>query len=436
MSTSSGSGSAQDHAGQARTSMASAASNPGTQPGPGLPNTQFNGYSQDDLYNMFQDDADPGSVQSQADVYKTLSDDLTDTADDLVKAISTAQAGWTGAAADSSLSALSNLVAWHGQLAGGATTAQKQVEAQSEALTQARKLPKPVAGVDPASVAVDLVKNGLNPVATYQDAKAQDTASNNAKNAQVQAAQQYENTLRGTSTMPTFSTAPPSSSPAPAPNPTPVSGGGGVSGGSGYGGGYGSGSGSAGGGYVPQAGGGYAPSVATPGPSPVSGGTTSTSGAGGLSTTGYDGGYTGGPVAYSGQSPQSGQDAAAAGMMPAGPMGGGGGFGGEDTYSPGRGYGGSTGGSYGGSAGNGSGTGAGARSGASIGGEAARQAAMKAGAAEAKAGGAGTPGGGMGGARGRGEDDEEHESPSYLVNDDNMSDWIGPLPPTAPPVIG
>ena len=41
----------------------------------------------------------------------------------------------------------------------------------------------------------------------------------------------------------------------------------------------------------------------------------------------------------------------------------------------------------------------------------------------------------MGGARGRGEEDEEHETASYLVNDDNMNDWIGKLPPTAPPVI-
>ncbi|WP_068278179.1 hypothetical protein [Aldersonia kunmingensis] len=41
-----------------------------------------------------------------------------------------------------------------------------------------------------------------------------------------------------------------------------------------------------------------------------------------------------------------------------------------------------------------------------------------------------------GGHRGKGEDDKEHETPSYLVNADNGSELIGDLSPTAPPVIG
>lgn len=40
------------------------------------------------------------------------------------------------------------------------------------------------------------------------------------------------------------------------------------------------------------------------------------------------------------------------------------------------------------------------------------------------------------GARGRGDDDNEHKTPGYLVNVDNGSDLIGNLPLAAPPVIG
>ena len=43
----------------------------------------------------------------------------------------------------------------------------------------------------------------------------------------------------------------------------------------------------------------------------------------------------------------------------------------------------------------------------------------------------------MGGGRGgRGEEDYEHNTPSYLISDDNGSEIVGKLPPVAPAVIG
>ncbi|MCK2240515.1 MULTISPECIES: WXG100 family type VII secretion target [unclassified Crossiella] len=58
-------------------------------------------------------------------------------------------------------------------------------------------------------------------------------------------------------------------------------------------------------------------------------------------------------------------------------------------------------------------------------------------------GGAGRPGapgapGGLapGGAAGRGEEDKEHETAEYLVNEDNLNDLIGDLGRVSPPVIG
>jgi hypothetical protein len=43
---------------------------------------------------------------------------------------------------------------------------------------------------------------------------------------------------------------------------------------------------------------------------------------------------------------------------------------------------------------------------------------------------------GAGGRGGKKEEDKEHKSAAYLVNDDNANDIVGDLPPTVPPVIG
>ncbi|KAA0024990.1 hypothetical protein [Antrihabitans cavernicola] len=63
----------------------------------------------------------------------------------------------------------------------------------------------------------------------------------------------------------------------------------------------------------------------------------------------------------------------------------------------------------------------------------------KPGAGGVAAGRPGAPGaGGMhpGGRKGKGEDDDEHKIPSYLVNVDNGNELIGKMPPAAPPVLG
>jgi hypothetical protein len=167
---------------------------------------------------------------------------------------------------------------------------------------------------------------------------------------------------------------------------------------------------------------------------PVNPGNTSTAGyEGGLGANGHGaGGYgNSGPGAGHG-----GAGAGAAGGMPMGgmPMGGmGGGMGGGDIERSGRGFGGGM-GSGGRAAGSGMG---GARSGAgALAGEGGlgggRGGAGAAGAAGGRGGGA--P---MGGGRGaKGGEDAEHQTATYLVNEDNGSEIVGDLPLTAPPVIG
>ncbi|GAB2661060.1 hypothetical protein GCM10027068_46400 [Prescottella soli] len=148
----------------------------------------------------------------------------------------------------------------------------------------------------------------------------------------------------------------------------------------------------------------------------------------------------------------NGGDAARFGQAGLGPLGTGTGGGYAGTHGSGGGYG-SGGASTGSGAGGGyspggflsgglggsSGGGLGA-SGAGGAGAAATGAGGATGGAAAAAGRPGAPGGsGMmpgAGARGRGEDDNEHKTPGYLVNVDNGNELIGKLPLAAPPVIG
>ncbi|GAB1516284.1 hypothetical protein [Actinophytocola sp. KF-1] len=137
------------------------------------------------------------------------------------------------------------------------------------------------------------------------------------------------------------------------------------------------------------------------------------------------------------------------GMMPPafGPNGGGGGTGGGRGFGPGGGRGFGPGGGPGGPGAGGSGAGgpgAGGRGGmgSGFGPGGAAAAAEGAGArggigGPGGAGGRGGMGGGMGGGgrRGEGEDDAEHERPSFLVEPD-PHDTFGTDEVTAPPVIG
>ncbi|MBV8931810.1 MAG: hypothetical protein JOZ47_07475 [Kutzneria sp.] len=213
-------------------------------------------------------------------------------------------------------------------------------------------------------------------------------------------------------------------------------GGGGGLGGGGGGGGFG-------GGYhpgpVPH--GGAAPSWGPNGPNgpvphggpgggnwPQGGGPGGFTGTQGASTGTYPpGGLTGAPGGY----PSADGTASPYGGNSFGPVGG---FGGASAYGGGAG-----GGRYGGATGAGSAPGARGAGGTASGAAAAAETeAARAGAARGPAGAAGASGmgGAMGGRGGKKEEDGEHKSAAYLVNEENANDIVGELPPTVPPVIG
>jgi hypothetical protein len=117
-------------------------------------------------------------------------------------------------------------------------------------------------------------------------------------------------------------------------------------------------------------------------------------------------------------------------------MGFGPGSGGYGTGG-GGGYGSRVSGGFGGQASSAGGVGSGNASGAGAPGESG--AGGRAGAASAAAGRAGAPGAGgagMGHGTGQGDEDVEHQRPSYLLEPDPEDALIGELPSVAPPVIG
>jgi hypothetical protein len=170
------------------------------------------------------------------------------------------------------------------------------------------------------------------------------------------------------------------------------------------------------------------------------------SGSGGIHGGGADGGIVGGGSSGTGGVP-SGTGSAWAESPAGGAVGGGPGAGGGGAAGVGGGAGGAggvgggvlAGGGFAGSgAGGGSGAGAGGRGG--LGSGAGGRAGGLGGASGSGAGGRGGAGAGapgMGGAAGRGQgkgEDDEHERPSWLEEQDDV--WMNDMPRTAPPVFG
>jgi hypothetical protein len=169
-------------------------------------------------------------------------------------------------------------------------------------------------------------------------------------------------------------------------------------------------------------------------------GGTSGYGVGGSGSSGYGAGGYGAGGSGSGGSGRSGFGAGgygAGGFGAGGTTGyGAGGFGGGGSgYGGGSGSGGS---GSGGAGGTGRGLGAGPGAGYGSAGSGGGPAGAGGSAATTAGGRAGSSGmSGMGGGRGgKGEDDYEHNTPSYLITEENGSELVGEMPAVAPPVIG
>ncbi|WP_093414986.1 PPE domain-containing protein [Saccharopolyspora flava] len=392
----------------------------------------WDGYSHADIYKTNEESIKPSRVGESAQAWVTLAEKLrergTNYSRDLGEIV---RGGWQGEAAEAAAEVGKPASEWMIASADAFQATGENLRIAGDAAGESKNLvPKPEGfswGETAASaVPFGLAGGGINALSQME---AQEEAEKAARETMGRV---YSPTLTQVDakmpqyTAPDGSTAnPPPVSPPPGTDwgGGPGNGGnvpGGSGAGSGAGGGY-SGSGMPGGsGGIP--GGGYSGGAYPGGTSPAGTGTAWANPPGG-------GAYPGG------MPPGAGGAGGAAG--------GAGGFGLAGGLGAGAGAGmgaggkaGGVGGAGGGAGARGAGMGAGGRAGAG-----GLGAGAGAGAAGAGAGGRGAAGrGGMGGMgagagrRGEGSEDDEHERPSWLEEQDDV--WMNDMPKTAPPVLG
>ncbi|MER6991718.1 PPE domain-containing protein [Saccharopolyspora hirsuta] len=392
----------------------------------------WSGFSHADIYKTNQESIDQGRVGEVAQAWRDLATGLRERgelyATDLARII---EGGWQGEAADNAKEVGKPASDWMKASADAFEMTGNNLHTAGEAAGQAASMvPKPEGfswGQAAASaVPFGVVGGGINALSQMEEQEQAEKA------AQETMARVYSPTLTQVDAkMPTY-TAPDGNTkqPPPVPPPPPTDWGGGPGGG-GPGGGV-PGGGYPGGGGIPGGSGGGYPGGGYPGGGGPGGG--GYPGGGGIPGGGGPGGYT----------PPSGTGSQWAdppgGGLPGGggpgglPGGGGTGVGG----GAGAGGAGMVGGMAGGLGAGAAGMGAGGRAGVGgLGAGAGAGAGAAGGAAGARGAGAGRGMmGGMGaaGQRGQGGEDDEHERPSWLEEQDDV--WMNDMPKTAPPVLG
>jgi hypothetical protein len=375
----------------------------------------WEGFDSEQLYDFATKNNSPSTADNLGRAFNTGGNSLAEAANGLFEAVTQLDGAWTGVAADSARGALAPLAKAAGQAGQTAQMMGVQMSRQSVAAAEVRKLP-PAQKFDHKQSLTAMIAGG--PAAMQADMKAQKDAADAVKREQIAHLNAYTQAMSAVDAQ-TPSFVPPKAQIHP---------------GSG-------GDAKITGGAVPYSArpGGFDQGTSTGAPS---GGYTGVNpGAGGPSGDGSDGtdgtdftlpgslpgtstaGFTStGPTA-----PVSAPTAPVGGAHLSGPSAGAGGFGGAFGNFGGASSSGGTGGAGGAGAGQ---AGEGARSGG-----AGARGPVPAGLGGQ--GGAGRGAGGQGGAGGRrkGEDDDEHERPSFLVEGDPEGTF-GSDQLTAPSVIG
>lgn len=409
---------------------------------PPPPESAYEGYSHDELYQMIHVDNDPGQLGDMAEAWTHLANIMAEFSDQLTETVNRSHTVWQGEAADAARTFTSSLAVWGEQTGAGAQLVAHQTLYHSSAAQASRdEMEEPL----PSPKMIDSYHVGHLPEhqeAAVEQAHRQAVAAEQARQRAIAVMNNYDVQIQPTS-RPSF--------PAP-----PQLGGGD----DGTGGITGTGSTSPSGTPValPGIGGGVGSGVhtgsgGTGGSAPGNAGVTTPGGVGGT-TPGGAGGPTPGGAGGSGPGGTSGP---VTGALPPGRPPGTSGGPGSLTRSPGNDPGRPSGqrkadvrtplgtgvkDSAGDRAGRGDVPGAGrGASGRDRVGGLGRGVGDGAGVRSA-AGGAGQPGrAGMsgvpmsGGRAQRGEDDDEHKS-KYTDGWDNDEVWFGDMPPTAPDVIG
>jgi hypothetical protein len=424
------------------------------------PQAVYPGMTHAQLYTSVTEGVDPAAVGDVSETWLNIGNKLANLQTTVASSIASSQTTWTGNAAEQARQSIAKLGNQSGAAGQAAQLAGVLNGQQSEALTQAKNsIPPPPKNPYNAATAQQQLQTVTDPVAFAKQAAADQAQASAQQAAHQQAAhvvQQYDQTISQTSaSMPAFAPAPPVAKPGGPGNPAlpklPGSGKGLGTGSPGSpsipgtGPGTGShntgttgtgsnGTGDGGGTFTPPNPPGGNQTTGTSGFTPPGTGTGGTGipGSGYPGSTGFGGGQGGSGFGGAGGGTGGGAGGFGSGF-------GGGGMGGSGFGGSGGGAGGGSGSGFrsgsGGLGSSGGGTAAdGSRSGAGVGGAAAEESAM--GGARGATGTSGSSG--MGGApRGggqRGQGDQEHKRPDWLLENDEGIFGTDEL--TAPPVIG
>jgi hypothetical protein len=425
---------------------------------------RWRGYDHPELYKMIHEGPGPGASNTMDERWGSIATTLDQINSDLNQGLAKLGANWEGVAADSTRQGLSPLGQWATDAQTGANVMKISAQDQANFVSTARSsMPEPVPVTTESPSALQMVAAGAsgNPFAIadvirqQNDHEAQEARQSAAADKAVEVMQTYQsNSEWNSNTLGQFVAPPDVVVDTPPPASSGAGGGvhyvgpAGAYGGSGAGGARGGGStvasGASGGWSRPSGGSG---STGGSGAPFGGGGSTWTSGTGSNPTPrpvpGPGGGYPTGDAPGGGRPGIGGGLPLAAGWTdPAeqNPRAGGRFGGGSGTLNPeepaarggtGAGSGGMTAEEMAARGGAGRPGLAGGRAAGALAqeGPLGRGGAM----AEGEPTGRGGVGGPMGGARGRGEDDEEHQRPDYLIE---TEDVFGDERRVAPPVIG
>jgi len=370
----------------------------------------WDAFDSSQLYDFATRNNSPSTADDLGRAFNTGGNSLADAANGLFDAVTRLDGAWSGVAADSARDALAPLARAAGQAGQTAQMMGVQMSRQSLAATEVRKLP-PAQTFDQQQSLNAMLSGG--PAAMQADLKAQKDAAEAVKREQISYLATY------TKAMSAVDAQTPSFVPPPERRINPGSGGDAKISGSpvAFSGGAG--------GFGPGGSGGPSSGAFT-GADPAAGGGVagSPSGAGGGSVLP---GTATGSAAFttSGTAPVSGSTAPLGGAPQTAGPGGGSGFGGAfGAFGPGAG------GAAAGAGGVGAGQPGEAARGGAVGPRGGVTGMTGQGAAGRGAGGVAAPGG-----RRQGEDDDEHERPSFLIEGDPEGTF-GSDQVAAPSVIG
>ncbi|MEB3368778.1 hypothetical protein [Saccharopolyspora mangrovi] len=354
----------------------------------------------------------PEEIQSSARGWKKLGEEIKESLGDLDKrARAAAGDGMRGEAAEAGLNAAKPLQEWGTSFGQAAEGVGEAISRAGDAAASTKKSIEPPVGYDGTRGAIASVfgpAGGLVDGAMQMREQQEANQQARAVAEQIYAAG-YQDVDASTPTLP-----PPVNPLAPPPPPPGGETPGGPGTGTGSGSGSGSGSGYSGSAVGGGSGGGHSGSSPAQSSSQWASPSPTGPGAGGGTPPGMNPGPNGPSAGFVGGMPPGAGAGAGRGA---------GGMGGARGAGAGMGAGGKAGG----------GMGAGGRAG--MGGLGAGAGAGAAGAGAGGRGAAGAPGAGAGaGQRGQGGEDDEHERPSWLEEQEDI--WMDDMPKTAPPVFG